>query len=255
VPCQTASTHCGADYRADFIHPELNRHSSVGEVKALMDFEPWHPLAGDWANRHKQTGNAVMPIMSKMVGLAIMEAVKQPILSENKPVFSRAWNMPSANTFSICAIEKLVKRYLPASKISIDPFARNCTFATITNDLNPKTAAMYHMEASNFLAMLVDQETEADLVFLDPPYSARQVKEVYDGIGLPTLQYAVQRLGCWMREKDMVDRILRPGGIVLSFGWNSSGMGKKRNYKMLEMLTVCHGLSHNDTICVAEVKL
>jgi hypothetical protein len=40
----------------------------------------------------------------------------------------------------------------------------------------------------------------------------------------------------------------------LSFGWNSTGMGQKRGYEIIEILIVAHGSAHNDTICMAERK-
>jgi hypothetical protein len=39
---------------------------------------------------------------------------------------------------------------------------------------------------------------------------------------------------------------------VLSFGWNSAGMGKKYGFEQIEIMLVCHGAAHNDTICLAE---
>lgn len=39
-------------------------------------------------------------------------------------------------------------------------------------------------------------------------------------------------------------------GRVLSFGWNSAGMGD--GFRHLELLLVAHGGAHNDTICLAE---
>ena len=55
--------------------------------------------------------------------------------------------------------------------------------------------------------------------------------------------------------KNEISRITKPGGYVLSFGWNTVGMGKTRGFKIEEILLVCHGGIHNDTICVKEVKL
>lgn len=62
--------------------------------------------------------------------------------------------MPSADTFSVKPIGEFVRRYLAASTVSIDPFARNKRWATHTNDLNPKTGAEYHMDAEAFLKHL-----------------------------------------------------------------------------------------------------
>ena len=46
-----------------------------------------------------------------------------------------------------------------------------------------------------------------------------------------------------------------PNGIAMCFGWNSSGVGKKRGMQLIEVLLVAHGGSHNDTICTVERKL
>lgn len=45
------------------------------------------------------------------------------------------------------------------------------------------------------------------------------------------------------------------GGIVISFGWNSGGVGAKYGFKTLEILLVPHGGAHNDTICVVDQKI
>jgi len=59
----------------------------------------------------------------------------------------------------------------------------------------------------------------------------------------------------WKPERDTIHQILDIGGIVISFGWNSIGMGKRRGYKIEDILLVCHGPGHNDTICMVERKI
>lgn len=49
-------------------------------------------------------------------------------------------------------------------------------------------------------------------------------------------------------------RVTEVGGEVLSFGWNSVGMGKSRGFEIVEIMLVSHGGMHNDTIYVREVK-
>ncbi len=95
----------------------------------------------------------------------------------------------------------------------------------------------------------------ADLVLFDPPYSPRQIKELYDGIGLKMGGKEAWRTAAWTAERDVIDAMVQPNGIVLSFGWNSLGMGKKRGYEVEEIILVTHGAAHNDTICMAERKL
>lgn len=167
--------------------------------------------------------------------------------------FSRVWAMPNKETFSVRPIGDFVRRYLVASKISIDPFARNKRWATHTNDLNPKTAAEYHMDAEDFLTMLADKGIVSDLVICDPPYSPRQVKECYDSIGLPMKQTDALLGMTRKRLKRAINRLVSVGGVVLHFGWNTVGMGK--SWTIEEVLLVCHGSDHNDTICLAERKL
>jgi hypothetical protein len=165
---------------------------------------------------------------------------------------SRVWAMPSHETFGIAPIGAFVQKYLRASSISVDPFARNCRWATHTNDLNPETTAQHHMDAEDFLNLLVDLGVRADLVVFDPPYSYRQVVECYQSVGREFTKKDQQQVQRWSILRDLLAKILTPGGVVLSFGWSSTGMGKKRGYAIEEILLVNHGSAHNDTICIAE---
>ena len=56
---------------------------------------------------------------------------------------TRVWAMPSAETFSIRPIARLLDRYLQPGAVILDPFARNSLRATHTNDLNPATEALW----------------------------------------------------------------------------------------------------------------
>lgn len=167
-------------------------------------------------------------------------------------VFNREWAMPSEDTFSIPPIEGFVKKYLMKSKVSVDPFARNKRWATFTNDLNPNTAADSHMDATEWLLSMNGQK--CDLVIFDPPYSIHQAKTTYEGFGRAFLQKDAHEVGRWVNAKNKISEMVTENGIVLSFGWNTIGMGKERGFEIIEILLVAHGSAHNDTICVAERK-
>lgn len=165
---------------------------------------------------------------------------------------NRIWAMPNKNTFSVKPIRQFVDKYLVNSNISVDPFARDSNLATYTNDLNPNTNAKYHLEAGDFLDQLLIEQVKTDLVIIDPPYSPRQVKECYDAIGRSmTTQdgWTAHSRKVW---KDKIMKIIIPNAIVLNFGWNTVGMGKKLGFEIIEILLVCHGADHSDTICMAE---
>lgn len=166
--------------------------------------------------------------------------------------FKRVWAMPSKDTFSVPSIGEFVQKYLRTSVVSVDPFARNNTWATHTNDINPKTSAQHHMDAVAFLEMLAGNRVRADLLILDPPYSHRQVSECYKESGLPVGMADTQNAALYSRVKAAAVNILSDNAVVLSFGWNSAGMGKKHGFEPIEYMLCCHGGAHNDTICVAE---
>jgi hypothetical protein len=168
---------------------------------------------------------------------------------------SRVWAMPNADTFDVPDIGAFVKRYLHNSKVSIDPFARNRRWATYTNDLNPQTEADYHMEAAEFLQMLATQGVCGDLAIFDPPYSLEQCARSYKNVGRPVTERDTQIFGRWTEHKHLLANILEPEAIVLSFGWNSAGIGKKHGFEPIELLLVAHGAAHNDTICLAEHRV
>ena len=166
--------------------------------------------------------------------------------------FNRVWAMPNSKTFKINPIKEFVEKYIDGASVVIDPFANDCKYGTITNDLNPEYDTDYHMDALDFLKEI---ETEsADVVLYDPPYSLRQVVECYKGFGKTVTQETTQ--SSWRaRHLDEIKRILKPDGIALCFGWNSNGVGKTRGFEMIDVLLVPHGGSKNDTICTAERKL
>ena len=168
---------------------------------------------------------------------------------------TRQFGRANKDTFSCPPIGHFVLDYRKQARVSVDPFARNKNWFTYTNDLNPETSAQYHMDAEEFLKMLAGKGVKADLGIVDPPYSPRQISESYKGIGKEVTTQDTQNARLYKRVRDAMDLIIPVGGIVLSFGWNSNGMGKNRGYEIIEVMIVAHGAAHNDTICMAERKL
>ena len=164
---------------------------------------------------------------------------------------TRAWAMPDSETFDMPPIAAFLQRWHRPP--SVDPFARNSEWATYRNDLSPDTSAPDHMEAADYCAMLANRGVRAECVLFDPPYSPGQIVAVYQSVGLSKTASG-QNARFYREVRDALDRLLVPGGIALSFGWNSAGFGIERGYQVREILLVAHGGAHNDTICVAEEK-
>ena len=163
---------------------------------------------------------------------------------------SRAWALPSVWTFSVKPIKELLFRYIEVSRGVgwIDPFAGENSPAGKTNDIEGR-GAVYQMDALEFLKLQGTDSAKGGL--FDPPYSVEQCLRRYT----PKFKGTAGRAEYWARCKDEMARIVEPGGMVISFCWDSTGMGKKRGFEIEEILLVCHGACHNDTICTVERRV
>ena len=164
----------------------------------------------------------------------------------------REWAMPNADTFSIPPISALIGQYIVGDWV--DPFARNSPFkkyCIATNDLNTEMNTTHHVEALEFLKQFADESLDG--VLFDPPYSPRQISECYKSVGMKVHMEDTQS-SFYSERKREIARIVKPDGVVISFGWNSGGIGKSLNFDLEELLLVAHGGAHNDTICTVERK-
>ena len=146
-------------------------------------------------------------------------------------MIKRVWAMPNHRTFDIKPIKEFIKENIGLDYI--DPF--------------PYPFKEY---AIKYLKK-IETNSKLSLVF-DPPYSQRQLKEMYHSNGL-SLDHPMNN-SYWSNCKKEIARIIKPNGKVISFGWNSGGIGKKNGFEIEKILLVNHGSQHNDTICTLEVK-
>ena len=162
---------------------------------------------------------------------------------------SRSWAMPNKWTFKIKPIRELLQKYVKTGKGWIDPMSGFNSPAKNTNDENHKTPAEFHMDALKFLKYFKTGSVKG--VIFDPPYSYEKAVRLYKK-KYPHTQVLYNYLTSCKRE---IIRITKPGGIVIMFGWNSTGLGAKNGFELLEVLIVPHGWLCNDTIVTVEKKL
>lgn len=188
--------------------------------------------------------------------------------TKNKINMSRQWAMPNSKTFKIKPIRELIARVVNDyarlhnnKQITIiDPFANEGSIVEefdglevtyITNDLDTQYDTDYHLEASDFISMFEDDSV--DIVLYDPPYSPRQISEVYKEHGL-SVNMETTQASYWGNQKKEISQITKHGGKVITFGWNSGGIGKSNGFEIEEVLLVPHGGWHNDTICTVDAR-
>lgn len=75
----------------------------------------------------------------------------------------------------------------------------------------------FHLPAKDWIEHLSLRGVVADAVLFDPPYSHRQVMEVYAGIGRQFTKRDAQQMGCWTAERDGLASMLKSGAGVSRF--------------------------------------
>ncbi len=170
--------------------------------------------------------------------------------------FERKWCMPNAATFQMRPIRERLESVIKEDSIWIDPFVRNSIVKdkmTYTNDLNEDFSTIgvdgkpSHMDGILFLETIPDNF--ADGVLFDPPYTVHQVCQIYQGVGGPVRRKQAAK------AYDEITRILKPNGLLITFGFNTNGPGKKRGFELEHLMDLCHGGSHNDTLVATFKKL
>jgi hypothetical protein len=181
----------------------------------------------------------------------------------NEMKLTRKWAMPNKNTFSIKPINELIKGVIIEKRaekclvgsLVIDPFANDSCikdYLDCTNDLDESIDCTHHMDALDFLKQFDDESV--DVVLFDPPYSPRQVSEVYKKLGR-TVNMQTTQSSFWGNLKKEISRITKSDAIVISCGWNSGGIGVTNHFEIIEVLIIPHGGWHNDTIVTVEKKI
>ncbi len=163
-------------------------------------------------------------------------------------IISRTWVMPSIWTFTMKPVQKLLKGY-GVGEGWIDPFAGENSPAELTNDIEARET-WSHVDGLDFLKSFPLPGFAVKGVLFDPPYSVEQCLRRYT----PKQNGTAGRAEYWARCKDEIARIIEPGGLTISFAWDSTGMGRKRGFQIVEILLLCHGACHNDTIITVEKK-
>jgi hypothetical protein len=160
---------------------------------------------------------------------------------------SRLWVMPSIWTFTMKPVQDLFSKY-GVGIGWVDPFAGENSPAEFTNDIEGR-GAKSEMDALEFLKATPDKSIDGAL--FDPPYSVEQCLRRYT----PKQKGTAGRAEYWAKCKDEIARISKSGGMAISFCWDSTGIGKKRGFEIVEIMLLCHGACHNDTIVTVERAL
>ncbi len=163
-------------------------------------------------------------------------------------ILNRTWEMPSRWTFKMKCVQHLLEKYKVGAGWA-DPFAGLYSPAEHTNDIEPERNAVYRLDALEFLQTLPDNYLTGCI--FDPPYSVEQCLRCYS----PKYKGTVGRTEYLRRCSEEIARATAVSGFCISFGWDSTGIGKVRSFLIVEILLICHGAAHNDTIVTVDKKI
>ncbi len=156
--------------------------------------------------------------------------------------------MPNKWTFGIPYIKNYLEM-LCADKRILLPYAGMTRLrtpsASLYIDIDPDVKPDIVSDCKDILPKLLrNKDVNYDIVLLDPPFSAHQAIRKYGNKKMSDLSVI----------KDYCAEILSEGGVVVTFGFNSTGMGKKRGFIKDELHIFNHGGNHNDMFMLKEHK-
>jgi len=112
-------------------------------------------------------------------------------------------------------------------------------------DLNKDMPSDFCMDAYDFVLMAKGLGWKYDTIILDPPYNLRKSREKYNGIYTSVLR----------KIKTQLPYILNDNGLIISYGYDTTGMGKKRGFELIHICIINHSGGHNDTLSIIEKKI
>jgi len=152
-------------------------------------------------------------------------------------------------TFENKKIKKWTEDQCNKNGITLNLFAgkTKLNIKEIRNDIDIIVNAKYQYDALDFIKFWKNKHNNKKFstVILDPPYSFRKAIEMYKG------NYSSR----FKRIADVLPDIITKNANIISFGYHSSFLGKKRGYKLLKMCVFAHGGAQHCTIAIVEKHL
>lgn len=143
-------------------------------------------------------------------------------------------------TFSIKPIREWTEKTCEGKTLNLFAGRTKLNIDEIRNDLDDEALADYQKDALQFVKEWDGERF--DTILLDPPYAYRKSMEMYKGI----------KASPFRQLKDEIQRILKPNGIVITFGYHSNTMGKNRGFEVERIALFSHGGAIHDTIASVE---
>ncbi len=143
-------------------------------------------------------------------------------------------------TFSIKPIREWVEKNAKGKVLNLFAGKTKLKLDELRIDSDKTMDAHTYIDAYEFVKIC---KNKFDTIILDPPYAYRKSMEMYNG----------HKASKFNQIKDLIPNILNENGIVITFGYHSVSMGKKRGFVQEKILLMSHGGAIHDTIATIEI--
>jgi len=150
--------------------------------------------------------------------------------------------MLSRWTFQYAPAREIVEKYLTGRVLNACAGETKLNYdgEIVRNDINPERDADTHHDVANITDHFDAQSF--DVVIFDPPFDEKQAETKYDGMHAKDVYAALREF----------NELVRPGGIVMCFGWNSWGMRSFPAFERVETTLLQRGPIHRDVIVTVD---
>jgi hypothetical protein len=144
-------------------------------------------------------------------------------------------------TFESPKIKKWVENNSEGKCLNLFAGKTKLNLDEVRNDIDKEALADYHLDALEFVKKC---KQKFNTIILDPPYAYRKAMEMYNG------NYSSK----FKQIADLIPKLLKKDGKVISFGYHSTFLGKKRGFGLSKLCVFAHGGSQHCTIGIIEAK-
>lgn len=148
---------------------------------------------------------------------------------------------PKRYTFEQPKLKRWVEKRCKGKVLNLFAGKVKLNVDEIRVDIDENAIADHYIDAYEFIKTW--NGPKFDTVILDPPYNVRKAREKYNG----------KYIGKFKKLKKILPRVLNENSIIITLGYDSSGMGK--GFIKKEICVVNHSGDHNDTIVLVEEKM
>lgn len=149
---------------------------------------------------------------------------------------------PKRYTFEQPKLKKWVEKWCKGKVLNLFAGRTKLLVNEVRVDMDINMPADFHMEAEAFIFYCIQNHKKFNTIVLDPPYSLRKAREKYEG----------RYIGSFTKIKNLLSKLLKPGGRIITLGYSTVGMSRSRGFKKIAICVICNNGDFDNTAGIVE---